>query len=322
MKLIGIMSPCFNEQDSVEQLYERTRTVFEKLPQYSFELTFIDNASTDQTLNVIRKLAQKDKRVKAIVNNRNFGPLRSPYHCLLQVKGDAIISVASDLQDPPELIPKLLELWEGGEKLVAAVKTQSNENPFVYVLRTLYYKALNKIADVELIEHFTGFGLYDRVVVEELRKTNDRFPYVRGLVSELGFKAATVPYVQPNREHGKSRLRLFDLYDIAMSGLTTHSILPMRCATFLGFILALLSLVVALFYFVYKLLYWTSFDVGVAPLVIGMFGIFSVQLIFIGLLGEYIGATHLQVLNRPYVVERERINFEQAAEHNAELPSS
>ena len=310
MKLIGIIAPCFNEEKNVELLYQRLKSVFESLPQYQWELTFIDNASTDKTVEEIRKIASTDRRVRAILNNRNFGPMRSPYHALMQARGEAVICMACDLQDPPELIPKFLELWESNEKLVAAVKTTSLENPVVYQLRTTYYKLLNTMANIEVIEHFTGYGLLDRVIVEELRKTNDRFPYVRGLVAELGFKPAKVPFEQPLRQHGKSNIRLYDLYDIAMSGLTTHSIVPMRLATFTGLIMALISASVAFFYFIYKLLYWTTFSVGQAPLVIGIFGIFSVQLIFIGLLGEYIGATHLQIRHRPYVVERERINFE------------
>ncbi len=310
MKLIGIITPCFNEEKNVGLLCEKIEQVFKTLPDYEYEHIFIDNASDDQTVANLRLLASKNKRVKVIVNNRNFGTMRSPYHALMQAHGDAVISIAADLQDPPEVIPRLIEAWERGERFVAAVKTQSEESKIIYALRTLYYRLLNSLANVELIEHYTGFGLYDRSVIEELRKTNDRFPYFRGLLSELGFSAAKVNFVQPLRKYGKSRQRFYDLYEVAINGLTSHSILPMRVATFFGFIVAIVSFLIALFYLVYKLLYWQSFDLGIAPLVIGMFLIFSVQLMFIGLLGEYIGATHMQILTRPLVVEKERINFD------------
>lgn len=305
------MTPCFNEEQNVELAYESVKSVFAQLPDYRYEHIFIDNASADSTVFKLKHLAKTDKNLKIIVNMRNFGHIRSPYYGLLQARGDAVIYMACDLQDPPELIPELIKQWEKGEKLVVAVKTQSEENIFVYAFRTFYYKLLNAMANVQLIEHFTGFGLYDRTVITELSKLNNCYPYTRGLVSELGFTAAKVPFTQPQRKFGKSHLNVYHLYDLAMLGLTSCSTVPMRIATIIGFFMAILSLLVSLFYLVYKLIFWTSFQIGMAPIVIGIFLMFSIQLIFIGILGEYISAVHVQVLERPLVVEKERINFEE-----------
>lgn len=311
MKLISIVSGCFNEEDNVELLYERIREVFRQLPQYRYEIIFIDNASTDGTVAVLKGLAAKDRRVKLIVGMRNFGAIRSSFHAFRQAKGDAVILMASDLQEPPELIPEMIKFWESGEKIAVGVKEKSEENWLIYALRSAYYRALNMMANVELIEHFTGFGLYDQTVVSEMRKLDDRYPYLRGLISELGYRPARINYVQPKRQFGKSHTNWLALYDLAMVGLTSHSIVPMRLATVTGFSLAMFSLIVALFYLIYKLVFWQSFALGIAPLIIGMFGMFSIQLMFIGLLGEYIGSSHRQLLHRPLVVERERINFEE-----------
>ncbi len=310
MKLISVTAGCYNEEQNVELLYDRLRKVFEQLPNYNYEIIIIDNASTDNTVAILKQLAKKDKNLRVIVNNRNFGATRSCYHAFLLARGDAVIPMAADLQDPPELIPEMVRLWEQGEQVIMAVKTQSEESQLMFFLRTIYYKSLNAMANIELIEHVTGFGLYDKRVLIELRKLSDTYPYFRGLIAELGFRPYKIPFVQPQRKFGKSRYSWFDLYDMAMVGLTSHSIVPMRMATIMGFFLAIVSLLVALFYLLYKLIFWRSFAVGIAPLLIGMFGMFSVQLMFIGLLGEYIGASHRQVLNRPLVVEKERINFE------------
>lgn len=310
MKLISIVSPCYNEEDNVGPLTERLQQVLEQLPQYRYEIILIDNASTDNTVARLRELAAKDKRIKVIVNMRNFGHLRSPYYAFLQAYGDAVIFIASDLQDPPEMIPKFVEKWEEGAMVVAASKMTSKENPIMHALRGFYYKLLKKMATVEVIEHFTGFGLYDRRVMDELRKIDDVYPYLRGLISELGFKPVVVPFEQQKRTRGITHNNFFTLFDLAMLGLTTHSVVPMRMATIAGFILAMLSFGVALFYLIYKLLFWSWFDAGMAPLVIGIFGMFSIQLIFIGLVGEYVGSIHRQLLRRPLVVERERINFD------------
>lgn len=310
MKLISVVSPCCNEEGNVQILYERVKAIFDQLPQYHFEMIMIDNASTDHTLDRLKEIAASDKRFKVIANLRNFGHVRSPFYALLQARGDAVISMASDLQDPPELIMDMIKAWEEGELLVAAVKHASEENPIVYKMRTTYYRLLNSLGNVDLIEHFTGFGLYDRRVIEELRHINDPYPYVRGLVSELGFKAKQLPFEQPTRKHGKTKLNLYHLLDFAMLGLTSHSIVPMRLATITGLCLSVASLLVALFYLIYKIIFWQRWELGMAPVVIGMFAMFSIQLFFIGLLGEYIGASHRQLLHRPLVVEKERINFE------------
>jgi glycosyltransferase involved in cell wall biosynthesis len=301
---------CFNEEDNVILLYERVKKAFEQLPNYRLELTYIDNASTDKTVEQLRAIAAQDKRVKVIINTRNFGPIRSGYHAFIQAPGDAVVGLVSDLQEPPELIPEMVKRWENGAMIVMGVKTKSKENKIVYSLRTLYYRLLNYITGVELIEHFNGFGLYDQRVMTELRRLDDCYPYVRGLVSELGFKPSIIEFEQPKREHGKSKINLFALYDIAMLGLTTHSIAPMRIATISGLVLAFLNLMVALYYLIYKLVYWSSFDTGLAPLVIGMFVMFSVILVFIGLLGEYVHAALRQIQHRPLVIEKERINFD------------
>jgi sialic acid synthase SpsE/glycosyltransferase involved in cell wall biosynthesis len=309
-RLIGISAPCFNEEDNVVELVERIRTVFGALPQYDYQIVLIDNASTDRTVERVKAIAATDPRVKLIVNERNFGHIRSPLHGFLQARGDAVIGMASDLQDPPELIPEFVRYWEQGFKVVTAVKPQSKETFAMFLARRLYYKGVGRIADVPLIENYTGFGLYDREVVEQVRATGDRYPYFRGLIAELGYARAEVPFVQPRRKRGISKNNFYTLYDIAMLGMTSHSKVPLRLATMSGFALALVSLMVAIGYLIAKLLFWNEFSLGVAPLVIGVFFFASVQLFFVGILGEYIGAIHTQVHKRPLVIERERVNFD------------
>jgi glycosyltransferase involved in cell wall biosynthesis len=280
------------------------------LTAYEWEFLFIDNASGDATVDVVKRLAAADRRVKLIVNNRNYGALRSHAHAMLQATGDAVVFMAADFQDPPALLPELVARWQQGFPIVAAVKPESREAPLMFMLRRLYYATVGTIADVPLIRNFPGFGLYDRKVVEEIRKLNDPYPYIRGLIAELGFACAQVPYVQPRRERGLTKNNFYTLYDTAMLGITSHSKVPLRLATMAGFLLSFLSLLVAVGYFVAKLLYWDSFSLGVAPAVVGLFFFASVQLFFIGILGEYIGAIHTQVLRRPLVVEKERINLD------------
>jgi glycosyltransferase involved in cell wall biosynthesis len=308
-RLITVVTPCYNEVDNVAPLYEAVRDVFAALPQYPYEIIFIDNASTDGTVEVLRRLADGDPHVRVIVNARNFGQVRSPYHAILQARGDAVIGLASDLQDPPELIPRFLEEWEKGSKLVLGVKTKSDENPLMFGVRRFYYRLIDRLSDVRQVQNATGFGLYDRQIVDILRQLNDPYPYFRGLVAEIGFPPALIEYSQPKRRAGITKNRFYSLYDLAMLGITSHSKVPLRLATMLGFGASAVSLATAFGYLVYKLLNWTSFSVGVAPLVIGLFFVSSVQLFFMGILGEYIGAIHTQVLHRPLVVERERINF-------------
>jgi polyisoprenyl-phosphate glycosyltransferase len=311
--LISIITPCYNEEGNVEALCAQIRQAFEGLDEYEYEHILIDNASTDSTESILRSLAKSDPRVRVILNTRNFGQVRSPYHALLQARGDAVIGLASDLQDPPELIPAFIKHWEGGYKIVLGEKTQSDESPIVYSMRTAYYRLVRKMADAELVEHVTGFGLYDREVVEQFRRLNDPYPYVRGLISELGYPVARVPYRQPNRKSGLSKNNLYTLYDLAMLGFTSHSKVPLRLAAMLGFVSGTVSLIVGLAYLVYKLLFWNQISVGIAPLVVGLFFFSSVQLVFLGIVGEYVGAIHTQVLRRPLVVERERINFSEDA---------
>jgi glycosyltransferase involved in cell wall biosynthesis len=309
-KLISVVTPCYNEEGNVEELHRRIVAQFEQLPDYDFEHIYIDNASTDGTVAAIRRLASADSSVRAIVNTRNFGIIRSSNYALLQARGDAIINMASDMQEPPELIVDFVRKWEEGYKVVVGVKPQSKETASMFVLRRLYYATIGRIADVELIPHYTGFGLYDREVMEIVRRIDDPYPYFRGLIADLGFEHAEIPYVQPLRVRGVTKNNFYALYDMAMLGITGHSKVPIRLATMSGFALSALSLLVAMGYLIYKLLYWDSLSFGMAPILIGFFFFASVQLFFIGVLGEYIANIHTQVQKRPLVVERERINFD------------
>ena len=307
-KLISIVTPCFNEEENVEELYERICKVMSQI-NYEYEHIFIDNASTDHTLEKIRTLAAKDRRVKAIVNTRNFGHIRSPIYALLQAAGDAVIGLSSDLQDPPERIPDFVQKWEEGHKVVIGVKTSSQESGLFYLFRTLYYRILRKLSDVELIEHFTGFGLYDKQVIHILREMNDPYPYFRGMIADIGFPIARIEFSQPRRKRGISKNNFYTLYDIAMLGMTGYTKIPLRMATMFGFLTGAVSFLVGLIYLLYKLMFWQQFSLGSAPIVIGLFFLGSVQLFFLGIVGEYIGAIYTQIMKRPLVIEKERINF-------------
>ncbi|MFO1431435.1 MAG: glycosyltransferase family 2 protein [Candidatus Competibacteraceae bacterium] len=311
MAFISIVSGAFNEEENVEELYNRiTRIFHEQLPEYSYELIVIDNASKDATVAVLKRIAAKDKRLKIIVNNRNFGHVRSPYHALLQAKGKAVITMASDLQDPPEMIPEFVRKWEQGYKIVLGQKTSSEEAPLFFIVRKAYYNLINRLSEIELVENVTGFGLYDRCVVEDIRRIDDPYPYLRGLICDLGYERALIPFKQPVRKRGFTKNNFYTLWDLALLGITNHSKVPLRLAIFSGFCVGAFSFLVAFAYLIYKLLFWQTFQVGTAPLVIGMFFIGAVQLFFIGILGEYIGSIHTQVLRRPPVIEKERINFD------------
>ena len=292
MTLISVVTPCYNEEDNVREVYTQVRAVMEGLAGYSYEHILIDNASQDRTVAILRELAAADPRVKVIVNARNFGQLRSPHHAILQAQGEAVITLVADLQDPPQLIPEMIRQWEQGYKVVMGVKKQSEETPALFALRTLYYRTLRKLTDVELVENFTGFGLYDRQVIEVVRRIHDPYPYFRGLIAEIGFESAKVPYVQPTRKRGITKNNFYTLFDLAMLGMTTYSKVPLRLATMTGLLVALGSLLVAFIYFVYKLVLWNDFSVGQAPLVIGIFFLGAVQLFFLGLVGEYVGSIH------------------------------
>ncbi len=309
MKKISIVSGCYNEAGNVEELVARVAKIMASLPQYDYEQIIIDNASSDGSQEILRKLAAGNPRLKVILNARNFGHIRSPYHGMMQGSGDAVIYMASDLQEPPELIPDFVRKWEEGAKAVVGIKDSSDESPLFFAVRRLYYRLVEGLAETKTIQNFTGFGLYDRVIMEYCRGLKDPYPYFRGLIAEVGLPVKRVSYHQPLRTRGFTKNNLYTLYDMGMLGITNFSKVPLRLAAMLGFATALLSLLVAIGYLVYKLLFWQNFAVGTAPMVIGLFFFASVQLFFIGILGEYIGAIHTQVLKRPLVVEKERINF-------------
>lgn len=308
-KLISVVTPCYNEEGNVRELHTRIKEVFAKLPAYDFEHICIDNCSKDRTVEVLRTLAREDKRLKIIVNARNFGHIRSPHHALLQAKGDAVILMMSDLQDPPELIAEFVAKWEAGFKVVLGVKTQSEETPLMFLVRKLYYDFIGRLSEVRLVKNSTGFGLYDRAVMDVIRTVDDPYPYFRGLICDIGFEQALIEYTQARRKRGITKNNFYTLYDIAILGITNHSKVPLRLATMLGFAMSGACFLIALGYLIAKLVLWNSFVLGTAPLLIGLFLFSSVQLFFIGILGEYIGAIHTQVLKRPHVVELERINF-------------
>lgn len=308
-KTITLFTPCYNEENNINVLYDRVLSVIQKIPQYNFEYVFIDNASTDNTLKVLKEIAKKDTRVKVISNVRNFGHIRSPYYGLLQCTGDAVIAMVADLQDPPEMIPKYIKEWENGHALVLGIKTKSKENPLMFFIRKTFYSVLKKISETEQLKNYTGFGLYDQKFLNVVRMIDDPYPYFRGMVMEYGWDIKTIEYTQDERLHGKTKNNFYTLYDIAMLGFINHSKLPLRLSAFLGFFSAIISLLVAIGYFIYKLMYWDTFQAGTAPMVIGVFFFSSVQLFFIGIIGEYIGAIHTQVRKRPLVIEKERINF-------------
>jgi glycosyltransferase involved in cell wall biosynthesis len=307
--LLSIVSPCFNEEENVEELYRRVIAATSKLDNYQFEFIFIDNASTDKTLAKLKSLASTDRRVKIIVNTRNFGHIRSPYYGMMQSSGAATIYLASDLQDPPELIPEFVRAWEEGYKVVMAVKPTSRSHALFHALRRLYYRLLDGISDVTLLSDSTGFGLYDKIVLDQIRQINDPYPYFRGLICELGYEIKTIQFIQPRRLRGVTKNNFYTLYDLAMLGMVSHSKIPIRIVAFLGFILGFLSILAGITFLILKLTFWYYFPIGIAPIVIALFFLFGVQLFFMGIIGEYIGSIHTYVQHKPVVVEKERINF-------------
>jgi glycosyltransferase involved in cell wall biosynthesis len=309
IKSISIVTPCYNEAENVQELHERVLKVMSSL-DVVYEHIFIDNASTDRTVEILKEIVVHDNRVKIIVNTRNFGHIRSHCHGLVQASGDAVISIVADLQDPPEMIVDFIRNWENGYKIVIGVKEKSEESPFFFAVRKFYYNLIGKLSEISLIKNFTGFGLYDQKVIEIMRQIDDPYPYFRGLICDIGFERAEIPYTQPVRRRGFTKNNFYTLYDIAMLGITNHSKVPLRLATMTGFAVAFFSLIVAFGYFLVKLFFWNIFTLGFAPLVIGLFFFGSVQLFFIGIIGEYIGSIHTQVLKRPLVVEKERVNFD------------
>ena len=310
-KIISITAGCFNEAENLPLFYERWRKVLEQFPAYDYEFVIADNCSTDGSREILRRLAAEDPKFRVILNSANFGHIRSPYNALLSSSGDLIVPTCSDLQDPPEIFPELLKKYEEGYKVVCAVRNRTHANGLMELVRRFYYWFLGKVSPGEkILSGFTGFGIYDRVCIEALKKFNEPYPSFRGLISEIGFQSTTVPYVQEKRFHGKTKNNLFTLYDMAMTGVVHHTKLPLRLAVFFGGLLGCLSLLIALVYLILKLVWWDTFNLGLAPLVIGLFFFSSVQLFFIGIIGEYLGAVWTQVRNRPLVIEEERINFQ------------
>jgi glycosyltransferase involved in cell wall biosynthesis len=309
-KLISVVTACYNEEACIAEVSRQVKAVFEQLPQYKYEHLFIDNASEDSTVAILKEIAATDPHVKIIVNTRNFGHVRSPIHGLLQAKGEAVISIVADLQDPPAMIVDFLREWEAGHKVVIGVKAQTQETVILGVIRRFYYNLITKIANIHLVKNFTGFGLYDKVVMDALRQINDPYPYFRGLICEIGYPVKSIPYTQPPRLRGFSKNNFYSLYDMAILGITNHSKVPIRLAIFTGFSLSILSFILSILFFVLKLLFWDQFSLGVAPILIGLFFFCSILLFFIGMLGEYVVSIHTQVQNRPLVFEKERVNFD------------
>jgi glycosyltransferase involved in cell wall biosynthesis len=310
LKTISIVTWCYNEESNVDELYRRVASVMAGLDKYRYEHIFIDNGSSDRTVEFVKRIASSDTNVRLIVNARNFGHIRSPVHAVYQASGDAIIGMASDLQDPPELIPEFIREWENGYSIVIAVKSGTDESRLMSWARRKYYRLVNRLSATNTFENFTGFGLYEKRVIDIVKSFDDPYPYFRGIIAEIGLPHKAIPFHQPRRKRGITKNNFYTLYDMAMLGITNHSKVPLRLATSLGFVCALISALTAVGYFVYKLLFWNNFSVGIAPLVIGIFFFGSIQLISVGILGEYIGAIHTHVQKRPLVVERERINFE------------
>lgn len=309
MKKISIVTPCFNEATNLPILYERISKVLINLEKYDYEIIFIDNCSTDGSREVLRKFAEGNKRVKLIFNSRNFGHIRSPYYGLTRASGDAVVYLASDLQDPPELIEQFIENWESGSKLVLAIKPKSSTNPIMHFTRRLYYKILDRISEIDVVKDFTGFGLYDKTVVNYLQQVRDPYPFLRGIISEVGFPIKTIEFEQPARKFGVSKNNFYTLYDIAWLGLISNSKVPIRIASMAGFLISAASFLAALIYIGIKLLYWRDYPIGVAPLIIIQLGGIGLILLFMGIVGEYIGSMHTFLRDRPLVVVDEEINF-------------
>lgn len=310
-KTITVVVPTYNEQENIPLIYQRLSGIFaDKLPDYRMEILYIDNCSTDSSRERILELAEKDVRVKAIFNAKNFGFTRSSFYGLSQAMGDCAVLIFADMQDPPEVIPEFVEQWEQGFRIVAGIKNKSRENPAMYLIRKIYYTLLKHISEIEHIEQFDGFGLYDRSFIEVLRGLDDSLPYFRGIVAELGFRRKDIPYTQERRKYGKSSFKFFKLYDMAMLGITSYSKMVMRMATLIGFAVSIVSLCVALFTFVYKLLHWESYPIGSAAISIGVFFFGAVQLFFVGLLGEYVLSINTRTMNHPLVIEERRVNFD------------
>lgn len=310
MKKISILIPCYNEEENVGPMSEAIVNLFQtELSAYDYELVFIDNDSHDKTRDILRDICASNSKIKAIFNAKNFGQFNSPYYGILQTTGDCTISMVCDFQDPIELIPQYIREWENGYKIVIGIKTSSKENPVMYHLRGMYYKFIKKFSDVEQIEHFTGSGLYDKEFVEVLRNLHDPTPFLRGIVAELGFRRKEIPYEQPKRRAGKTHNNFYSLYDAAMLSITSYTKIGLRLCTFFGVICGGISVMIGFVYLILKLIFWDNFAAGMAPVLIGMFFLGALQLFFIGFIGEYILSINQRIMNRPLVIEEERLNF-------------
>jgi glycosyltransferase involved in cell wall biosynthesis len=310
--LLSVVTSCYNEEENVRGLYEAVRDVMATHPRYRYEHLFIDNASRDGTRRILREMCAADRNVKAIFNTRNFGAVRSGIHVVLQANGVALLALACDFQDPPELLHEFITHWEQGAKLILGVKTSAAERSVFYAIRGWYYRMLGRISDAPPVVQSTGFGMFDRVVIEQLRRIADPYPFFRGLLSEIGYEPTLVPFHQPPRRRGITSQNFYSLYDQAFLGITSHSKVPLRMATMLGFVMGVLSVLVGLGYLVAKLLLWDRFSLGVAPILVGFFFLTSMQLFFIGILGEYVGVIWTHVRDVPHIFELERINFDES----------
>jgi len=307
--MISIVTPCYNEEENIAEVAAQVRSIMESLPEYTYEHIFIDNASTDQTVDKLKLEAEKDNSIKIIVNSRNFGYIRSSMYGIYQATGDAVILIVADLQDPPKMIIEFIKKWEEGNDAVVGTKITSEENKWMFSIRGAYYKLLSKVSENQTIDHFTGFGLYDKKIISAIKSINDPYPFFRGLLSEVGYKVSKVEYNQPIRKKGKTKYNFYRLYDIGVLGIISNSKVPLRLAVFGGAISSAFSLLVGLGYFIMKIINWNSMELGIAPLLILSSLMFSVTLLFLGIIGEYVGAIYTQSQNRPLVFEQERVNF-------------
>lgn len=311
MKKISILIPCYNEEENVVPISKAiVEELGKNLSQYDYEIVFIDNDSKDNTRPLLREICKQNPKIKAIFNAKNFGQFNSPYYGMLQTTGDCTILMCCDFQDPIEMLPQLVKEWENGAKIVSCIKTKSKENPIMRFLRTIYYKIIKKMSSIDQIEHFTGFGLYDKSFVDVMRNLKDPTPFLRGVVAELGYKRVSIEYTQAKRRAGKTHNNLMSLFEAAMLSFTSYTKVGLHLVTIAGFVISGVSFLVALFYLIYKLLFWNTFSAGLAPLVAGMFFFNGLQLLFIGFVGEYVMSINTRVMNRPLVIEEERINFE------------
>lgn len=311
MKKISILIPCYNEEDNVIALSQAiVEELSKNLLSYDYEIIFIDNDSRDNTRPLLREICKNNPRIKAIFNVKNFGQFNSPYYGMLQTTGDCTILMCCDFQDPVEMLPKIVKEWENGAKIVSCIKTKSKENPILRFLRTCYYKLIKRMSSIDQIEHFTGFGLYDKSFIEVLRNLNDPTPFLRGIVAELGYKRVSIPYTQAKRRAGKTHNNFMSLFEAAMLSFTSYTKVGLHIITLMGMVLSLISFLVAIAYLILKIIYWDRFSAGIVPMMLGLFFLNAMELLFIGFVGEYVMSVNTRIINRPLVIEEERLNFD------------